>query len=63
MTASKAGETLHERKERQKRALRAELDDRRLALELCRKVRDDATANYADRLRTIELLQTMKAEQ
>ena len=49
-----------ERKERRQAEERADANDRRAALELCRKIRDDESASNADRLRAVELIQTLK---
>lgn len=60
MATNKAGATLHERKERERERHRADMNDLPVALEICRKIRDDETASNADRLWAIELLQMMK---
>ena len=49
-----------ERKERREAEERADANDRRAALELCRKIRDDESASNADRLRAVELIQALK---
>lgn len=63
MATNKAGATLHERKERERERQRADMNDKPAGLAICRAIRDDVTASAADRLKAIELIQTMKAEQ
>jgi hypothetical protein len=48
------------RKERREARIQADSNDRPAALELCRMIRDDAGASYADRLRAVELIQQIK---
>lgn len=52
----KAGQTLHERKEREKERLRAAREDVERALTLCRSIRDDENAADADRLEAVKII-------
>ncbi len=51
-----AGQTYHERRERQKAEFEAELNDRRRMVEICRQVRDNPDSSDSDKLRAIVIL-------
>ena len=53
-------EETRRRKDRARELERAAAADTTVALELCRKIRDDESASNADRLRAVELIQTLK---
>ena len=53
-------EETRRRKDRARELERAAAADTTAALELCRKIRDDESASNADRLRAVELIQTLK---
>ena len=51
-----AGQTYHERRERQKAEFEAELNDRRRMVEICREIRDNPNSSDSDKLRAVVLL-------
>ena len=60
--AAKGAATLRARKEAEAERSRAAKNDLIAALELCRMIRDDAAASYADRMKAIELIELIKCE-
>ena len=60
--AAKGAATLRARKEAEAERMRAAKNDLIAALELCRRIRDDEAASYADRMKAIELIELIKCE-
>ena len=57
----KAGQTNHERAEREKEAIRQARRDKEQAIQICRTIRDNPEAQDSDRLKAIELLKELTA--
>ena len=54
--AQKAGQTLHERKEREKAAREQARHDKERAIEVCRQIRDNPLSTDAERLEAVKML-------